>query len=65
MLEGPYSPQRVTWTHRPGGLWPRAVWAIEECPFRTWLGRGCRGEWPSGGEHDPTDLVSVVKKVCG
>ena len=25
----------------------------------------CRGEWPSGGEHDPTDLVSVVKKVCG
>ena len=34
-----HSPQRVTWTHRPGGLWPRAVWAIEECPFRTWLGR--------------------------
>ena len=33
-----HSLQRVNWTHRPGGLWPRAVWAIEECPFRTWLG---------------------------
>jgi len=49
----PFRAEALGGGRSPGSSRRDEPWAREECPFRTWLGRGCCGEWLSGSSTTP------------